>query len=193
MIEPTIGRIVYFYETPPAEGAKIDGPYAAIITQVWNDRMVNLTVFYPSGTTLGRSSIVLRQPGDLPAGEYSWCEWMPYQIKKPTGSESGEKAAGVQRISPEGLALAKAVIFGVAIEALKMGRRVCRKGWNGKGMWLMLIPATNWSTDLGPSHHSVPCARRLPWIAMKTVDDGLVPWLASQTDMLAEDWMVVEE
>jgi hypothetical protein len=85
-----------------------------------------------------------------------------------------------------------AIDFGEALRLLRQGDRVARKGWNGKGMWLMLVPADQWSTSVGPNPHSVgDGAHRLPWIAMKTADDGLVPWLASQTDMLAEDWAIV--
>lgn len=82
--------------------------------------------------------------------------------------------------------------IGYAVRLLKEGKKVAREGWNGKGMWLIFIPAENWSTDLGPNIHSVPGAHRLPWIAMKTVDGGLVPWLASQTDILAEDYIEIE-
>jgi hypothetical protein len=66
--------------------------------------------------------------------------------------------------------------FGDAIESLKAGNRVARRGWNGKGMWLGLQR---------PDEHS---KMRLPYIYMSTVTGDLVPWLASQTDMLAEDW-----
>lgn len=76
--------------------------------------------------------------------------------------------------------------FGLAIEALKLGHKVARKGWNGKGMWLMHIPASHWETTRG-----LELCEGLPWIGMKTADDKFVPWLASQTDMLAEDWEVV--
>jgi len=82
--------------------------------------------------------------------------------------------------------------FSEALDHLKRGVRVARAGWNGKGMWIMHIPANKWSTSVGPNSSGVPNAHRLPWIAMKTADDGLVPWLASQTDLLAEDWEVVE-
>lgn len=81
--------------------------------------------------------------------------------------------------------------FGEAIRALKVGKRVARAGWNGHGMWLAFVPADAWSTSIGPAACTVPRAHRLPWIGMKTADDGLVPWLASQTDMLAEDWSEV--
>lgn len=69
--------------------------------------------------------------------------------------------------------------FGQAIEALKRGDRVTRSGWNGKNMWLALQR---------PDQHS---KMSLPYIYMSTVTGDLVPWLASQTDVLAEDWMVV--
>ena len=66
--------------------------------------------------------------------------------------------------------------FGDALTLLKAGRRVNRYGWNGKGMWLQLqVPDVN-------------SKMTLPYIYMKTADNQLVPWLASQTDVLAEDW-----
>jgi len=70
--------------------------------------------------------------------------------------------------------------FGQAIEMLKEGKKVARAGWNGKGMYLEYVPAQDYSFS-----------EMLPFIAMKTVQGSFVPWLASQTDMLSEDWMVV--
>jgi Protein of unknown function (DUF2829) len=72
------------------------------------------------------------------------------------------------------------ITFGEAIEQLKRGGRVARWGWNGKGMWLELQR---------PDAHS---KMTLPYIFMKTSDGQLVPWLASQSDMLGEDWHGVE-
>lgn len=69
--------------------------------------------------------------------------------------------------------------FGDAIRALKKGERVTRPGWNGKGMWLQIQR---------PDEHS---EMTLPYIFMRTAQGDLVPWLASQTDVLAEDWDVV--
>lgn len=69
--------------------------------------------------------------------------------------------------------------FGGALHMLRLGLRVAREGWNGKGMWVELQR---------PDDHS---KMTLPYFFMKTVDDNLVPWLASQTDMLANDWTVV--
>jgi hypothetical protein len=81
--------------------------------------------------------------------------------------------------------------FGSAVKALKLGNTVARSGWNGKGMWVRRIDLYN---DAEFSIRERPAARGtwLPFLAMKTVDNGLVPWLASQTDMLATDWIVVE-
>lgn len=80
--------------------------------------------------------------------------------------------------------------FGQALEMLKVGYKVARAGWNGKGMYLFLAKGTEIEFPKGDSH-----AERevLPSIVMKTADDKLVVgWLASQTDMLAEDWMVLK-
>jgi hypothetical protein len=77
--------------------------------------------------------------------------------------------------------------FGQAIEALKAGKQVSRSGWNGKGMWLVLIN----NATFNDVYNGV-LFRHDPFIAMKTAGESLVPWLASQTDMLAEDWGVVE-
>lgn len=79
--------------------------------------------------------------------------------------------------------------IGQAIERLKAGERVARAGWNGKGMWLRYVAADQWRAVF-PATAAV--TYYLPWIAMKTADDGLVPWLCSQTDLLAEDWAVVQ-
>ena len=83
----------------------------------------------------------------------------------------------------------KRVSFGHAIELLKGGHRVAREGWNGKGMFLSLV---------NTGYYDVGCSvvndidSLLPWIGMKTADNKFVPWLASQTDVLAEDWQIVE-
>lgn len=91
--------------------------------------------------------------------------------------------------------------FGEAIRLLKEGKRVAREGWNGKGMWLSLsgdatrqVPAGSfWSKNNAAFAESQGGqARVLPCITMKTADDAiLMGWLASQTDMLAEDWVEV--
>ena len=79
--------------------------------------------------------------------------------------------------------------FGDAIRALKDGKRVARAGWNGKGMWLGMVLGYDYNPNKG--NYALGC-EKLPWIGMKTADNSFVPWLASQTDMLADDWVVVE-
>lgn len=74
--------------------------------------------------------------------------------------------------------------FSEALEYVKSGNRISRHGWNGKGMFLFYISGTAWTYTDG-KHDNYPL---LPFIAMKTADGGVVPWLASQTDILAEDW-----
>lgn len=103
----------------------------------------------------------------------------------------------------------KSMDFGDAIRAMKAGKKVAREGWNGKGMWLSLscaavgnipisrtVPASAfWSEN--NAEYARECrgghATVLPCITMKTATgEILMGWLASQTDMLAIDWLVVE-
>ena len=83
--------------------------------------------------------------------------------------------------------------IGGALEALQAGHKVARKGWNGKGMYLYYVPANSYPavTDIAKKGfgESVPYQA---YIAMKTVQNTVVPSLASQTDLLADDWFVVE-
>jgi len=92
--------------------------------------------------------------------------------------------------------------FGDAIAALKQGKRVCREGWNGKGMFLFLLPAADKlptkiihdpalraviESELGGETFDA-----LGSIRMFTADKKILTgWLASQTDMLSEDWLIL--
>lgn len=87
--------------------------------------------------------------------------------------------------------------FGQAVEALKSGKKVARIGWNGKGMYLFLIGENGlaaigirpyWTYTNGVNDN-MPL---LPFLAMKTADEKVVPWLASQTDILADDWCILD-
>lgn len=85
--------------------------------------------------------------------------------------------------------------FGLAIEALKLGKKVARAGWNGKGMWLIYINPIGQGINDEVPYYQVKLLGEyglLPWIGMKTFDNKFVPWLASQTDVLADDWVIVE-
>jgi len=94
--------------------------------------------------------------------------------------------------------------FGKALEALKEGKRVARKGWNGKGMYLYLVHGCTVDKEnlRNEASFHLPCdegamhgtgvANFLSHIDMRTANgDVCVGWLASQTDMLAEDWVIV--
>lgn len=93
--------------------------------------------------------------------------------------------------------------FGIALEALKKGGKVARAGWNGKGMWLSLSGPLEgrtishekfWSPHNAQYAYDQPNSEAtvLPCITMKTATgEILMGWLASQTDMLAEDWQVL--
>lgn len=91
--------------------------------------------------------------------------------------------------------------FGLAIEAMKKGYKVARKGWNGKGMFIYIQDGSRvYTEDLRADAMNDYCKSRViqhvkinPHIDMKAADGSLViGWLASQTDMLSEDWCVVE-
>ena len=81
--------------------------------------------------------------------------------------------------------------FGKATEALKLGSKVSREGWNGKGMFVFQVDGGCWdfTTDVGAEE--LNDLDTLPFICMKTADNKLVPWLASQTDVLADDWTIL--
>lgn len=96
--------------------------------------------------------------------------------------------------------------FGEAIEAAREGYAVAREGWNGKGMWIAYSPGTVLTTPQempwgqanrayaehriarGDSHE----LRILPYFTMRTASGEILPgWLASQSDMLSDDWIKV--
>lgn len=93
--------------------------------------------------------------------------------------------------------------FGEAIEALKKGYRVSRQGWNGKGMFLFLHERMECESVEGPENVYIKTLNELkerngsvkfvPVICMKAANDEVVVgWLASQTDMLSDDWTIIE-
>ena len=83
--------------------------------------------------------------------------------------------------------------FGDAIQAAKMGKRIARKGWNGKGMYVFLAHGMDFHTDADLSELDDQDVEVLDCLVMRTATGAFCPgWLASQTDMLADDWMIVE-
>lgn len=84
--------------------------------------------------------------------------------------------------------------FGHAITGLKEGKRYARKGWNGKGMFIYLVGGSKFTVNREPLMGALGEGTEvnyLPHIDMKTADGSCVPWLASQADMLADDWVLV--
>jgi hypothetical protein len=176
-----------------------DGDHPAV--KVWNkDGHV-----YPNGTPLidtleGELRV---SPGDWiitgVKGEHYPCK---PDIFEATYETAGGDAPPKARIVG-GVAMADQFDFGLAIHALKNGERVARRGWNGKGMWLAYTPGSEVLREhVKPGHALSKIAAEFPeapslaiggHIDMRAADGTLVVgWLASQTDMLAEDWLIVE-
>ncbi len=85
--------------------------------------------------------------------------------------------------------------FDVALQNIKAGKLVARNGWNGKNMFVFLVPGSTFNVNRPPLLGIFPEGTEINYhahIDMKTADGKIVPWLASQTDVLAEDWVIVE-
>lgn len=117
------------------------------------------------------------------------------------GKPNDERHAGYISWSPKDVfeqsyKSSGSLTFGDAITALKQGQRVARSGWNGKGMFLYYVPENKYPAARNTLNtldglfedNMVPYGA---YIAMKTAQNNVVPWLASQTDVLAEDWGVI--
>lgn len=84
--------------------------------------------------------------------------------------------------------------FSDALEHLKDGERVARTGWNGKDMFLFLVPGSTFVVNRPPLLGIYPAGTEVKYhahIDMRTADGQIVPWLASQTDILADDWVMI--
>lgn len=85
--------------------------------------------------------------------------------------------------------------FGLALHALKSGKRVAREGWNGKGMFLFLVNGSRFKVNREPLLSILGEGTEVDYhahIDMKTAQGYVVPWLPSQADMLANDWQLVD-
>ena len=85
--------------------------------------------------------------------------------------------------------------FSTALELIKSGYRVQRRGWNGSRMFIFLVPGSKFQVNRAPLLGIYPEGTEIeyqPHIDMVTVSGSVVPWLASQSDLLAEDWVVVQ-
>ena len=85
--------------------------------------------------------------------------------------------------------------FDIALNKLKTGRRLCRSGWNGKKMFVFLVNGSTFVVNREPLLSILGEGAKVNYhahIDMKTADGMIVPWLCSQTDMLANDWQIAE-
>ncbi len=85
--------------------------------------------------------------------------------------------------------------FGQALEMLKTGAKVARTGWNGKEMFVFLVPGSTFTVSRAPLLGIYPEGTTINYqshIDMKTADNSVVPWIASQSDVLAEDWVYID-
>lgn len=228
IIAPTVGRIVWYW---PSDEMLTEGvgliyrkgqPFMATVCYVHNDRKVNLAGFDHAGVPWKRSGVQLaqEQAGDSVPTNGDYCTWMPYQVgqaKKHAGDappqddakqamdeakadlleHESRRAAG--RTFP-----ASGYKFGVALEAARMGCKIWRNGWNGKGQFVVYMPGL----QLPPHSSQGPGAkvndRTAKWIGADTpldcqpyfamyvpdVNKWCPGWLASQSDMLAVDWVI---
>lgn len=133
---------------------------------------------------------------ELPADENGADEG--YLVEYPDGGQANTtEFAGYVSWSPkkqfeDAYKQSGELSFGDAIEYLKRGHKVVRSGWNGKDMYLYLVyPYSNKQFKIVEQEDMQ--GTLVPYIMMKTVGNTLVPWLASQTDMLAEDWCILND
>lgn len=85
--------------------------------------------------------------------------------------------------------------FSHALLEIKKGKKVYREGWNGKSMFIFLVPGSTFKVNRPPLLGIYPEGTEINYhshIDMKTADNMVVPWLASQTDLLANDYLIVE-
>jgi hypothetical protein len=83
--------------------------------------------------------------------------------------------------------------IGWAVKQMWHGDRVCRAGWNGKGMFLYLVPGSTFEVNRAPLLGIYPAGTKIdyaPHVDMKTAQGYCVPWLCSQADLLATDWQI---
>lgn len=110
-----------------------------------------------------------------------------YRVRYPDGYESWSP----KDVFEEAYRPTDAMSFGLAIEAAKKGKRIARKGWNGKRQYVELATAISYVSPIGAvvnAEHDAIGNQTLAFVGTSGVQMG---WLASQADMLADDWMIV--
>lgn len=114
-----------------------------------------------------------------------------YSVTYPDGYKSwSPKDAFEEAYRPS-----NAMPFGLAMEAMKKGLKVARKGWNGKDMFIFQVPGSTFEVNRPPLSDIYPPGTVINYhshIDMKTANGDIVPWLCSQTDMAADDWFILD-
>jgi hypothetical protein len=85
--------------------------------------------------------------------------------------------------------------FGWALQQLRMGKRLARTGWNGSGMFVFLVEGSEFEVNRAPLDKFYDVGTKVtyrPHLDMKVADGSIGVWVPSQTDLLSEDWQVVE-
>lgn len=101
------------------------------------------------------------------------------------------EAPAPTEVTGEGSNLLVGMTFSRALQILKQGGRVARAGWNGKGMFIFLVPGSRFIVNRPPLLGIYPEGTMIDYhahIDMKTAQGYVVPWLASQADLLSDDW-----
>lgn len=127
--------------------------------------------------------------GDVPAPEEGELRLAGYKVVYQDGYESWSP----KEVFEAAYRRTDGLSFGLALEAAKQGMRIARKGWNGKGMYVFLVHGMDFHTDADLSELDDQNVEVLDCLVMRTATGAFCPgWLASQTDMLADDWYIVE-
>ena len=109
--------------------------------------------------------------------------------------EDGYKSWSPKDVFEKAYRKIDALTFGLAVEGVKLGKKIAREGWNGKGMFVYYVPANKYpfSTEVGKSlANEDGKVSYNAYLAIKNVNGTVSTWVPSINDVLAEDWLIVE-
>jgi hypothetical protein len=142
------------------------------------------------GTPMSRLDYNQLKGWELPADENGADEG--YLVEYDNGHQSWSPKA----VFEDSYRPCDSLTFGLAIEALKQGKRVTRPSWNGQGMWLVMVQPGHYDVGCGTVGYKPgenECPTLAPWVGMKTAQNVFTPWTPAQSDQLAEDWQILHE
>lgn len=145
---------------------------------------------YRENCKVANQVLTAEQIADCKASGWNFTDQQEgYRIRYEDGYESWSP----KEVFEDAYRQTDAMNFGLAIEAMKNGERVARKGWNGKDMYVFLAYEADFVTDADISAFDQLEVEVADMLIMKTAQNTFQPgWLASQADMLADDWYIVE-